>query len=134
MLSLGNLYEDKGQPAKAMEIYEQVVQMTPDGERRSQALRRIGAALHKQGNLPGAIEKWTEALNLLEKANDQTQMARLLCDIGAARRASSGINAPLQDFEPATMLLSTVTVSRTYPLALSLVATLYACLAQFHHG
>ncbi|MCC7446804.1 MAG: tetratricopeptide repeat protein [Anaerolineae bacterium] len=132
MIALGGLYQDQGQTDKALEIFDQAIDAAGEDNLsgRAQALRRIGNALQKQGNLQAALAKWNEALALFEQAGDTTQIARLLCDTGAARRSLAGINAALPDYERATTLLSSVQDPNTRGLVLSNVAILYTDLGE----
>lgn len=131
-LALGNLYQEYGEPDKAMEYYEQAVAdaSLDDPAGRARALQRVGSALKEQGNLSAALEKLTEALALFEKVNDHTQIARLLCDTGSIRRTLSGINAALPDYERATVVLNNVTDIATRGFVLSNVAILYTDLGE----
>lgn len=132
LVALGALYQDKGQIEKALEIFNQALEIAGDEDRvgRAQTLRRIGTVLQKQGNTQAALEKWTEALGLFELAGEHAQAARLLCDTGALRRATSGLNAALPDYERATVLLNHVRETNTRGVVLSNVANLYTDLGE----
>ncbi|HVO41980.1 MAG TPA: tetratricopeptide repeat protein [Aggregatilineales bacterium] len=132
MIALGKVYEDGGKADQAIEIFQRAVDEASEDNRvgRAMALRRVGSMLQQQGNVAGALEKWTEALAIFEAASETAQAARLLCDIGAARRALNGINAALPDYERATMLLSNVRDVGTRGVVLSNVANLYTDLGE----
>ncbi|MCC7206232.1 MAG: tetratricopeptide repeat protein [Anaerolineae bacterium] len=132
MIVLGGLYQDAGQAEKALALFEEALNQAgeEDFAGRAHTLRRIGAALHKRGDWPGALEKWQQALALFDKAGEHTQMARLLCDMGMTRRMLSGLNAAMPDFERATVLLSQVRDAATRGLVLSNVANLYTDLGE----
>jgi tetratricopeptide (TPR) repeat protein len=67
---------------------------------------------------------------LYERLNAYAQAARLVCDIGAARRSISGINAAMPDYERATILLSSVKDAGTRGYVLSNVANVYTDLGE----
>ncbi|MFN8419319.1 MAG: tetratricopeptide repeat protein [Anaerolineae bacterium] len=132
LLALGTLHQEQGNAAEALQQFDKALELAGDTDRmgRAQTLRSIGAILHKQGNLSAAIEKWTEALNLYELSNAPAHAARLLCDIGGARRSLSGINAALADFERATILINSTKDAATRGYVLSNVANVYTDLGE----
>jgi tetratricopeptide (TPR) repeat protein len=132
LTALGTVYQDQDQAERAIQQFEAALALADEDDLigRAGTLRNIGGLAHKQANLASAIEKWVEALALYERANAPAQVARLLCDIGAARRQLSGINAALSDFERATVLLNTVKDANTRGYVLSNVANLYTDLGE----
>lgn len=132
LLALGNLYQDQGQTDRALSIFDQALSTAGAGDKlgRAQTLRRIGSILQIQNQPQVALEKWIEALALFEQSGETAHAARLLCDIGALRRAVSGFSAALPDYERATVLLNGVKDANTRGLVLSNVANLYTDLGE----
>ncbi len=134
LLTLGGLYQLNGDAPHALQTFDEALKLT-EGEgggpaARARALRRIGNVFQEQNDLPHALERWTESLDLLERTGQYAAAARLLCDVGMARRLIGGINQALPEYEHATMLLSSVTDPATRGLVLSNVANLYTDLGE----
>ncbi|MBX3081240.1 MAG: tetratricopeptide repeat protein [Anaerolineae bacterium] len=132
LLALGNGYQKQKQYDKALQQYQAALELAGDDDAlgRANTLRNIGDILTQQGNPQAALEQWQEALGLYEHANATAQAARLVCDIGAARRSLSGINAAMPDYERATILLNSVKDAGTRGYVLSNVANVYTDLGE----
>jgi tetratricopeptide (TPR) repeat protein len=132
LIGLGTAKQSRNDIVGALSQFEQALALVTPTDRltRAQILRSMGTAYQAQGNLTLALEKWAEALGLYEQANATVPMARLLCDIGVTRRQLLGLNAAIQSFERATMLLSSVKDLNTRGFVLSNVANLYTELGD----
>ena len=134
-LTLGGLYQAHGERERGFALFDEALALTertPGADRlaRARTLRRIGSALSEQGDLSRALERWTEALDIFERAGQPAVAARLLCDMAMLRRQVGGISAALPDYERATMLLGGLKEPVTRGLVLSNVANVYTDLGE----
>ncbi len=74
----------------------------------AQARRDLGLLLARHGRMAEAVREWSAALAVYEAANQPAQMARLLCDMAAARKYLGQGQRAARDYEEALMLLSSV--------------------------
>ena len=135
LLTLGSLYQTNGSPERGFALFDEALALTertPGADRlaRARTLRRIGTALSDQGDATHALERWTEALDIFERAGQSAAAARLLCDMAMLRRQTGGISAALPDYERATMLLGGMKDPVTRGLVLSNVANVYTDLGE----
>lgn len=131
LVALGALLQGRAD-SEANDLFDKALETagTTDRIGRALALRQIGISLFERRELTEALARYQEALGLLESENAYMYMARLLCDIGAARRQQSGIKAALEDYERATILLSHVKDDTTRGVVLSNAANLYTDLGE----
>jgi tetratricopeptide (TPR) repeat protein len=133
LLTLGMLYQDKGEPQRALDEFNRALALT-DSEGssvgRAKALRRIGDAYQARGEMGAALEHWNRALDIFVQNGQHSLAARVVCEIGAAKRAIGGINMALTEYERATMFLNNVKDAPTRGLVLSNVANLYTDLGE----
>ncbi|HRE48001.1 MAG TPA: tetratricopeptide repeat protein [Aggregatilineales bacterium] len=132
LIQLGSLESERGNNEAAMAHLQKALTVSgsDDPLGRAHTLRRIGMIVQGAEMPEKALEYWSEALTLFESVGDHTQATRLLCDIGTMRRAISGINAAMKDFERATVMLSHVKDAATRGVVLSNVANLYTDLGE----
>jgi tetratricopeptide (TPR) repeat protein len=141
LLTLGTLQNQRNAEAEsslAMATFQKALALTePEQDKpekhqaaRAKALRRIGSLHQSTGNLVGAVEAWSESVDLFEKSLQPAMAARVVCEIGAAKRQLNGINAALPEYERAMLILNTVRDTATRGLVLSNVANLYTDLGE----
>jgi tetratricopeptide (TPR) repeat protein len=93
----------------------------------AQARRDLGLAYQRRGELVSAINEWTAALAIYEEQHANSQVARLHCDIGNARRALGQRARSMKDYEQGLMLLNSLNGDmETRGLVLSNAANTYA--------
>jgi len=132
LLTLGALYNANGDPERALQTFNAALELadSTNGLARAKALRRIGTAYNERGELQKSLDYWGSALELFEQSGQASMAARVICDIGMAKRALGGINAALPDYERATVILNSVKDAATRGLVLSNVANLYTDLGE----
>lgn len=122
---------DSGATDAAIQTYQrgmQAAQADDNTLERAHIHRDLGLAYMRQQNLPAAINEWTAALPLYEAQKAASQVARIYCDIGNARRLLGQRARAMKDYEQALMLLNSVDANdlETRGLVLSSAANAYA--------
>ena len=88
--------------------------------------RDLGLMLNRLNRQQEAIHEWGAAVEIYEAERQPAQVARLLCDIGAARRYLGQGQRAVRDFEQALMTLNMVDDDwETRGLVLSNAANIY---------
>jgi tetratricopeptide (TPR) repeat protein len=78
---------------------------------RAQTRRDLGLLNFRAQRFQEALTVWTPALALFEEQNAHAQVARLLCDMGSARKTLGMHARALRDFETALTVLNSVDAS-----------------------
>jgi tetratricopeptide (TPR) repeat protein len=107
--SLGAALADGGQFDQAAAAYQRAVRRAEqDGERLplAQARRDLGLLYARCRDLPAAIREWSAALDIYEVEKHPAQVARLYCDIAAARKYLGQGQRALKDYEQALMAIN----------------------------
>lgn len=127
--NLAAAYAENGDPDAAVRIYQQAAERAEAGGEKlevAQAHRDLGLHLLQRRKMAEAIRAWTTALNIYEAERQTQQVARLYCDIAAARRFLGQGPRALKDYEQALMLLSSLNDDwETRGLVLANAATAY---------
>lgn len=132
LLTLGGLYNTAHAMDSSLNTFNKALEIIGGDSTvaRAKVLRRIGITWQERGELQKAVDYWNEALKIFDQTKQASMAARTVCDIGAAKRAMSGINAALPEYERATMYLNNVKDGATRGLVLSNVANLYTDLGE----
>jgi tetratricopeptide (TPR) repeat protein len=122
---------DSGTTDTAIQTYQQAMQAAQADDNtleRAHIHRDLGLAYMRQQNLPAAINEWTAALPLYEAQKAVSQVARIYCDIGNARRLLGQRARAMKEYEQALMLVSGLDANdlETRGLVLSSAANAYA--------
>ncbi|NWG16019.1 MAG: tetratricopeptide repeat protein [Chloroflexi bacterium] len=107
--SLGAALADSGQFDAAVNTYRRAISRAEqDGSRLSvaQARRDLGLLYAQHHDLPAAIREWSAALDIYEIEKHPAQVARLYCDIAAARKYLGQGQRALKDYEQALMAIN----------------------------
>ncbi|MBZ0279301.1 MAG: tetratricopeptide repeat protein [Anaerolineae bacterium] len=127
--NLAAAYAENGDPDAAVRIYQQAAKRAEASGIKlevAQAHRDLGLHLLRRRKMAEAIREWTTALNIYEAERQTQQVARLYCDIAAARRFLGQGARALKDYEQALMLLSSLNEDwETRGLVLANAATAY---------
>lgn len=122
---------DSGATDAAIQTYQQAMQAAQANDNaleRAHIHRDLGLAYMRQQNLTAAINEWTAALPLYEAQKATSQVARIYCDIGNARRLLGQRARAMKEYEQALMLLNSTDANdlETRGLVLSSAANAYA--------
>lgn len=118
-----------GDPAGAAEAYGRAAEAAAAQDRpadEARAHQELGLVLADQGRKQEAMNAWRRALALYESVSDHAQVARLHCDIAAARRFLGQSTLALKEYEHALMYLSSVEDWATRGIVLANAANMYA--------
>jgi tetratricopeptide (TPR) repeat protein len=88
---------------------------------RDLGLRYVALEQHTQ-----ALQVWAPAITLYDQHKQYSDLAKLHCDVAAARRALGQIARAMKEFEQALMLLNYIKDSQTRGAILAVVAMAYA--------
>jgi tetratricopeptide (TPR) repeat protein len=128
--SLAAAQADSGNMEAAVSTYSRAVQQAEAAGKAlevAQARRDLGLAYQRRGELASAINEWTAALAIYDLQHANSQVARLHCDIGNARRALGQRQRSMKDYEQGLMLLNSLNGDQeTRGLILSNAANAYA--------
>ncbi|MCA0455927.1 MAG: hypothetical protein LCI00_18265 [Chloroflexi bacterium] len=119
-----------GDEAGAADTYRHAAQRaTKTGSRleAAQAARDLGLFFANRQNMTEAIKEWSQALTLYDAENQKAQVARLYCDLAAARKFIGQGQRAQKDCDLALMLLSSLREDwETRGLVLANAAIAYA--------
>lgn len=107
--SLAEAYSQLGDDQRALALYRDALERADAHATlsvRAQAHRDLGLFHARQRRMADAVREWTTALNYYERENHPAQVARLHCDIAAARRFIGQGARALKDYEQALMALN----------------------------
>lgn len=107
--SLAEAYGELGDDQQALALYQDAIARAEAHAAlsvRAQAHRDLGLFYVRQRQMQQAIREWTTALAYYERENHPAQVARLYCDIAAARRFVGQGARALKDYEQALMALN----------------------------
>ncbi|HEX2908949.1 MAG TPA: tetratricopeptide repeat protein, partial [Phototrophicaceae bacterium] len=127
--SLGAAQAENGQLEAAIATYQQASQRAQKLASRlplAQVYRDLGLLYSQQRDLTNAIKTWTAALAIYEAEKFSAQVARLHCDIAAARKYLGQGQRAIKDYEQALMAINDLKDDwETRGLVLSNAATAY---------
>ncbi|MEO8606636.1 MAG: tetratricopeptide repeat protein [Chloroflexota bacterium] len=116
-------------PEDAIATYKQAADRAEKTGARlelAQTRRDLGLLFARQRKMHDAIREWTAALAIYDTERQGAQVARLLCDMGAARKYLGQGPRALKDYEEALMKLNTLNDDwETRGLVLSNAANAY---------
>lgn len=128
--NLAAAYVELGDEASATDAYRQaIIRAEKSGNRleTAQAARDLGLFFSSRQKITDAIREWSSALTIYDAENQTSQVARLYCDLAAARKFIGQGQRALKDYEHALMLLSNLKEDwETRGLVLANAATAYA--------
>jgi tetratricopeptide (TPR) repeat protein len=128
--NLAAAYAELGDEESAVNTYRQAISRAEKSDNRleaAQAARDLGLFLASRQKMTDAIREWSSALTLYEAERQTSQVARLYCDLAAARKFIGQGQRALKDYEQALMLLSNLKEDwETRGLVLANAATAYA--------
>ncbi|MEO8393416.1 MAG: tetratricopeptide repeat protein [Chloroflexota bacterium] len=129
--SLAAAQSDNGDTAAAVLTYQRAIAQAESAGttlEAAQARRDLGLVYQRRKELQNAINEWTAALAIYDEKRAFSQVARLYCDIGSARKALGHRLRAMKDYEQALMLLNSLTENdqETRGLVLSNAANAYA--------
>jgi len=120
---------DTGDNEKAAATYQQAADRAEAGGARlelAQTRRDLGLLYARRRKLHDAIREWTGAVAIYDAERQPAQVARLLCDIAAARKSLGHGARAMKDYEQALMTLNTINDDwETRGLVLSNAANTY---------
>jgi tetratricopeptide (TPR) repeat protein len=82
---LGSVIEDRGHPAKALELYERALELADSINHslgRARALRHIGSAYASKGEFRRAAESYEQAIRIFNALDDEVELSGLWGDLG----------------------------------------------------
>ena len=128
--ALASAQADSGDVDGAMLTYQKAIAQAQAADAPLElagARRDLGLAYLRRGALTSAIQEWTAALAIYEQRNAHSQIARLYCDIGSARKALGQGGRAMKEYEQALMALNSVEEYdvETRGLVLSVAANAY---------
>lgn len=127
--SLGAALSETGQDAQAVDTYRQALRRAEHLETslpRAQAHRDLGLLYARRFDMHSAIREWSAALAIYEADKFPAQVARLYCDIAAARKYLGQGQRALKDYEQALMAINDLKEDwETRGLVLSNAANIY---------
>jgi tetratricopeptide (TPR) repeat protein len=127
--SLAEAQAETGADDSAIQTYQRAIERAEAKGARlelAQARRDLGLLLTRRGLTADAIREWMAAVTIYEAERQPAQVARLLCDIGSARRFLGQGQRATKDFENALMTLNMLTDDwETRGLVLSNAANMY---------
>lgn len=127
--NLAAAYAESGDPDAAIGIYRKATERAQASGAKlevAQAHRDLGLHLLRRRQMAEAIKEWMTALEIYDGERQTQQVARLYCDIAAARRFLGQGPRALKDYEQALMLLSSLNDDwETRGLVLANAATAY---------
>ncbi len=100
---------ETGDEAGAVDTYHKAAkraESTGSMLEAAQAARDLGLFFSSRQNMLEAIKEWSQALTIYETENQPAQVARLYCDLAAARKFIGQGQRALKDCDSALMLLS----------------------------
>lgn len=128
--NLAAAYVELGDEASAIDAYRQAITRAEKSGNRletAQAARDLGLFFSSRQKITDAIREWSSALTIYDAENQTSQVARLYCDLAAARKFIGQGQRALKDYEHALMLLSNLKEDwETRGLVLANAATAYA--------
>lgn len=125
----GELAQDRGQFARAGELYERALAALPetgDPRARARALGGLGVLHHSQGRLDEAYRAYSQALDCALRADDHRRQAALYKDLGSLRLQQGRLDEAKDFYGRSRTLLEHL----TDPLLAGLVDANLAILAQ----
>jgi tetratricopeptide (TPR) repeat protein len=102
---------DSGDADAAIATYELAVQQAEAAGvplELAGARRDLGLVYMRRGGFSGAIQEWTAALAIYDERKAHSQLARLYCDLGSARKMLGQGARAIKDYEQALMALNSV--------------------------
>ncbi len=128
--NLAAAHAELGDEASAINAYRQAITRAEKSSNRleaAQAARDLGLFFASRQKMTDAIREWSAALSVYEAERQASQVARLYCDLAAARKFIGQGQRALKDYEYALMLLSNLKEDwETRGLVLANAATAYA--------
>jgi len=128
--NLAAAHAELGDEASAINAYRQAVtraEQTSNRLEAAQAARDLGLFFASRQKMTEAIREWSSALTIYEAERQTSQVARLYCDLAAARKFIGQGQRALKDYEQALMRLSNLKEDwETRGLVLANAATAYA--------
>ncbi|MEP6986840.1 MAG: tetratricopeptide repeat protein, partial [Chloroflexota bacterium] len=128
--NLAAAHAELGDEASAVDAYRQAIARAEKSNNRleaAQAARDLGLFFSSRQKMTDAIREWSAALTIYEAERQTSQVARLYCDLAAARKFIGQGQRALKDYEYALMLLSNLKEDwETRGLVLANAATAYA--------
>lgn len=128
--NLAAAHAELGDENSAINAYRQAVTRAEKTNNRleaAQAARDLGLFFASSQKMTEAIREWASALTIYEAERQTSQVARLYCDLAAARKFIGQGQRALKDYEQALMLLSNLKEDwETRGLVLANAATAYA--------
>ncbi len=128
--NLAAAHAELGNEAAAVDAYRQAIARAEKSNNRleaAQAARDLGLFFINRQKMTDAIREWSSALTIYESERQTSQVARLYCDLAAARKFIGQGQRALKDYEQALMLLSNLKEDwETRGLVLANAATAYA--------
>jgi tetratricopeptide (TPR) repeat protein len=120
---------ESGADTDAIHTYEAAAQAATSAGLRLEAAqlhRDLGLLHYQRRRMTDAIREWTTALGIYQQEKQTAQMARLLCDLAAARRFLGQGTRALRDYQEASELLNRLNEDwETRGLVLANVAVAY---------
>jgi tetratricopeptide (TPR) repeat protein len=114
---------------QALETYKQAAERAESGNARlelAQTRRDLGLLYARRHKMHDAIREWTTAVSIYDSEHQPAQVARLLCDVAAARKYLGQGQRAMKDYEQALMTLNTINDDwETRGLVLSNAANTY---------
>jgi CHAT domain-containing protein len=103
--SLGNAYADLGEPHKAIDFCQQVLDL-PDATplERSAAYNNLGTVYGSIGSWDEAIENYHQAITINRRQDDRYRLASTLNNLGMAQHHSGDFDAALASYQEALAL------------------------------
>jgi tetratricopeptide (TPR) repeat protein len=127
--SLAAAQVENGHFEQSIQTYQQAAQHAEANGNPlelASARRDLGLLYAHHYKMADAIREWVAAVTIYEAETQPAQVARLLCDIGAARRFLGQGQRAIRDFEQALMTLNTLNDDwETRGLVLSNAANTY---------
>lgn len=126
--SLAAAQADSGDTEGAVATYARAIERAAANSlEMAQARRDLGLVYNRRRDYHAAITEWSAALAIYEEERAYSQVARLYCDIGGARKALGQRARAMKDYEQALMLLNSLNGDQeTRGLVLSNAANAYA--------
>ncbi|MBI1281225.1 MAG: tetratricopeptide repeat protein [Anaerolineaceae bacterium] len=128
--NLAAAHVELGEEESAVMAYRKAIARAEQNDNQieaAQASRDLGLFFASRQKMSDAIREWSSALTIYEAERQTSQVARLYCDLAAARKFIGQGQRALKDYEEALMLLSNLKEDwETRGLVLANAATAYA--------
>lgn len=123
---LGSAYLELGDYPKAIDHYEQALDMSGTPAERKPWVHNLGSSLFKQGSTSDAVRYFEEALALARSTDDHHEQATPLAGLGLCYRDLGDYDAALQHTEEALEIAETAGDLRLKAEQLAVMGTLLA--------